>query len=527
MKQFLSLGDPRNHIRYCQPVPPASLTTSPEKPRRQQQQQQQAQEENDATADKSLRPLSCAPQSVRDRREGGGSGRETEAPFPGSAMNGGAGAGQREDGGGSIDVGGSGGGVKANDSGRSAVEPAASAKPVDGEGARRLATGEVSTPAGEGVRSAAKRKREGGEEEEEEGRAEATSKRKRECGGVDRVAATAAAAAAPSDSIGAAGSDRVEADRDSEKTVPCAVKNVSSPDGDVRENQPRLGVTAAAAAATAATSAAGADAEAAPAVAAPPGGGGSRSSSAAAGSAGATAPPSPSSRDVADNTPIPADDRRGPVVDLANGDTGVREVGAPRHRPGSSALPISLEEAGAGTGRGKGAHERTAGEMAEGPPPGGVKPPAPEDNKQSYRDGRGADRPAPALGGDGRQETRGGGGGGGGSSDGGNDGSSGRRSGQLRIQAAVVPSCGIGGSSSGGFGGAAGEGRTRNRLRSNSSGSNSNSSSSSGSSTGGNGIVSGEGSRGTKRSREEGGWHAAAAAAGAEEKERRTKSPRR
>lgn len=489
VKQFLSLGDQRNHIRYCQPVPPASLTTSPENPK--QPQRKQPQEDNDAVDEEALYPLFRAPQSVRatGRREGDSSGREMEAPFPGSAVNGGDG--WRKDGGdGSIDVG---GGDKANDSGRRAeptssvlVDPspvASSAKPVDGKVARPPATGEVSTSAGGEVKSAAKRKREGGgDEADEEGAKAAASKRKREGSGVDCVSA----GAAPSGLAGAAGSGRVDADRGGEKNAAsvsavCAARHISNPAGDAQEKHPKQGVAAA-------------DAEVEPAAAVPHGGSGSvGSSSATAGG-------------------------RGAIIDLANDNAaGGREAsGAPGHRPGSAALPLSLKEAE--SGKGKGAHEKTAGETRETKGrPEGVRPPALEDDD----DGRGAEKPNPALGSDSddRKETLGAPGGGG-SSDGGNGGSGSRRGGQLRIQAAVVPSGG------GGCGGRGGGGRIRNRLRSN-SGSSSNSSSSSG----GNGIVSGEGSRGTKRSREEGGWHAAAAAAAAaagdKEKERRTKSPRR
>ncbi|CAN0000366.1 unnamed protein product [Ectocarpus sp. 13 AM-2016] len=64
--EFLSLGDPCNHIRYCQPVPPASLNSVQEMQHQQQrrrQQQQLKEEEGGDTADEVVNVMDVDPPS--------------------------------------------------------------------------------------------------------------------------------------------------------------------------------------------------------------------------------------------------------------------------------------------------------------------------------------------------------------------------------------------------------------------------------------------------------------------------------
>ncbi|CAN0116582.1 unnamed protein product, partial [Ectocarpus sp. 12 AP-2014] len=65
--EFLSLGDPCNHIRYCQPVPPASLNSVQEmqqqQQRRRRQQQQLQQEEGGDAANEVVNVMDVDPPS--------------------------------------------------------------------------------------------------------------------------------------------------------------------------------------------------------------------------------------------------------------------------------------------------------------------------------------------------------------------------------------------------------------------------------------------------------------------------------
>ncbi|CAM9543033.1 unnamed protein product [Pylaiella littoralis] len=218
--EFLALGDPVNHIRYCQPVPPASLSPEPQTPIQQQPRQENAVNNSGAVntaggkgGPSSPSSSSSSPPAKGDKPERGGdsaeqqgetvlgTGGSKDAPFPrGSssaavaveAMGGANGGRQMSDGceRSDVDGGGGGGGSGGGGSGGGGSR-GGDGGDVDGSDPGRDG-GEAYTAAGdEELKTAAKRKREdgGGDSDVEE------AKRMRE--GDDELVAVGDAPRAP------------------------------------------------------------------------------------------------------------------------------------------------------------------------------------------------------------------------------------------------------------------------------------------------------------------------------------------
>ncbi|CAM9921688.1 unnamed protein product, partial [Scytosiphon promiscuus] len=64
--EFLSLGDPRNHVRYCEPVPPASLGSEPQRPKHKHKHRHQHERQEERGRMNGVEGKPRSPSSLSD-----------------------------------------------------------------------------------------------------------------------------------------------------------------------------------------------------------------------------------------------------------------------------------------------------------------------------------------------------------------------------------------------------------------------------------------------------------------------------